>query len=108
MTKHVHKNISIGNFRDYETDIFQSAYDEICIYLKNIRYINSYGVQFIIPVRKKDGYRIKINKSSVSNDTGKAADLIEYLSTPLGSNFISGMVQKLIFENEKKRATPGL
>lgn len=109
-TKHIHKyGQSFGTLSTYDVDIFQCAYDEICICLDNTGYINCpSGVQFDIPIKKKAGFSIKVNKASVSNDSGKASDLIDFLSTETGGAFINGMIKKLIFENEKKRATPGL
>lgn len=111
MTKHIHaqvvRNSGIGS--TYDTDIFQCAYDEICICLHNIAYgMNGSWMQFDIPVKETPGYSIKVNKTSIGNDTGKAADLIDFLDTDTGRAFINGMVNKLIFEHPKKRTTPGL
>ena len=109
MTKHIHAMVDRENGRStYEVDIFQCAYDEICICLTNTIYFDRHSIQFDIPVKKAAGYSIKVNTASISNDTGSAADLIEFLDGWIGKNFISGLVNKLIFEHPKKRLTPGL
>lgn len=59
-------------------------------------------------LRKKTGFTIKVNTASVSNDTGKAEDLINFLDTDIGKSFICGMVHKLIFNHPKKSKTQGL
>lgn len=107
--KHIHARVTNkNNGLIYEADIFQCAYDEICISLSNILYFEPSFIQFDIPVKKKEGFRFKANTASISNDTGKAADLIDFLSTWPGNEYINCIIQKVIFDHPKKRLTPGL
>lgn len=92
----------------YRVDIFQCSYDEICISLENTLYGHGHSVQFDIPIRMSIGYAIKVNKSSIGNDSGKASDLIDFLLTDTGSAFVRGLVQKLVFDHPKKSKTLGL
>jgi hypothetical protein len=108
--KHIHTTFSPNNLSNahYDVDIFQDAYDSICVSLKNMAYVNPGLAQFCIPVCKKSGFAIKINKTCVSNNNGCAADLIDFLDSSTGHAFISPMIQKIIFDNDKKRGTAWL
>ena len=109
MSKHIiFKYYPTNRTSFYEVDIFQCAYDEICISLKNGLYYNPPIVQFWIPIKRAKGFSFKVNSASISNNTGSAADVINFLDSWIGDGFKCGMVQKLIFDNEKKRKTAGL
>lgn len=98
-----------GGMMDYDVRIFQGSYDEMVISLHNIRYVHSPGsVQFTIPVKKADSMSIKINSASVGCDSGKAEDLIRFLHESYSDIYIAKMIQHLIFDHKKRRATPGL
>lgn len=106
---HAHRTIdNESNGLMYDVDIFQSSYNEIVISLKNRLYHDPSSVQFVFRVREKEGIAWQVNKSSLSNDSGKAADLVEFFATWPGENYIRATVHKLIFNNAKKRCTPGL
>jgi hypothetical protein len=92
----------------YHVDIFQCAYDTICITLENGVYTRPAMIQFDIPVREKPGTVIQINKASISTDTGKAEDLIEFLDSENGKEFIPYIIQKLVFDHPFKSKMPGL
>lgn len=97
------------SMQDYDVRIFQGSYDEIVVSLHNIRYVHCPGsVQFAIPVKKADGMAIKINSLSVGCDSGKAENLIRFLHESYSDVYIAKMIQHLIFDHKKKRATPGL
>lgn len=94
---------------DYDVRIFLGSYDEIAVSLHNIRYINSgSSVLFTIPVRTAPGYSIKINSASVGCDNGTAEEVIKFFHEDYSDVYIAKMIQHLIFDNKKKRATPGL
>lgn len=94
---------------DYDVRIFLGSYDEIAVSLHNIRYVNSgSSILFAIPVRRADGFTIKINSASVSCDSGTAEEVMQFFHKDYSDVYIAKMIQHLIFDNKKKRATPGL
>lgn len=108
MTEHVHiHNFQPGTNRSfYDVDIFQCAYDEICIDVKNNLYNDPAHVQFDIPIKVAPGYSWKCNAASIGENEGKAENIIRLFSEY--DSFAWASVRKLIFEHPKKRATPGL
>jgi len=95
----------------YHVSIFQSAYDEICIALKNGCFSPAMGsVLFVFPVKTAPGCVAKINKTSVGTDDGKAESLINKLIRDdlCGPAFARAMVQQLVFNNPAKNKTLGL
>ena len=106
---HAHRIIdNENNGIMYDVDIFQSAYDEICISLKNRLYHDPTIIQFNFPIKQKAGVAWQVNKNSLSNNNGSAADMVDFFATWPGNNYIRATVHKLIFNNEKKRTTLGL
>lgn len=109
MVKHIHATMTPQNrSTPYNVDIFQCAYDEICIGLQNRLYHSGSFIQFDIPIKTAIGFAIKVNTASVGNNSGSAAALIDFLETDTGRAFIRGMVQKLIFDHPRKSKTLGL
>lgn len=97
------------SMQDYDVRIFQGSDKEIVISLHNIRYVHNPGsVQFTIPVKKADSMSIKINSASVGCDSGKAENLIRFLHENYSDIYIAKMIQHLIFDHKKRRATLGL
>ena len=90
----------------YDISIFQSSFDEICISIQNTIYHNPKIVQFIIPVKKEEGFSWKLNKASIGNDSGKSIDIIKLFSTY--NAYAKRSIQELIFNNPKKANTVGL
>lgn len=110
MTDHVHiYNFTPGPGRSfYNVDIFQCAYDEICICIENTIYRPEARtmLQFDIPIKKAPGYSWKCNVASIGENEGKAENIIKLFREY--DSFAWATVRKLIFEHPKKRATPGL
>ena len=106
MTKHIHatvmpRNVSYPTY--YEVDIFQSGFDEICICLKNNRFHGSFGSQFGVPVKATNEEGLKLTCTYVGVGTGNAADIIEILAEQKDTNLVREMVEKLIFDNQRRR-----
>ena len=106
MTKHIH----YYNFRPcnrwsvYDIDIFQCAYDEICLTLQNTLYQCGGSVQFDITIKPGNAY--KINAASITTPTGKAADFIEWLTDH--KEEAAAIAQTLVFNHPKRSKTLGL
>ncbi len=107
--KHILATVdNANNHMPYDVDIFQSAYDYITVDITNGLWHEGRHFQYDFPVKKRTGFIIKVNTASISTDTGKAEDLINFLDTDIGKSFIRGMVHKLIFDRPKKSKTQGL
>lgn len=110
MTDHVHiHNFTPGPNRSfYDVDIFQCAYNEICISLHNNLYNPDARteLQFDIPIKKAPDFSWKCNAASIGEKEGKAENIIRLFQE--WDSFAWASVRKLIFEHPKKRLTPGL
>ena len=110
MTEHVHiHNFTPGsNCSFYDVDIFQSAYDKICISLHKDLCSPDGGTcfQFDIPIKKAPGFCWKCNTASIGEKEGKAENIIKLFQE--WDSFAWASIRKLIFEHPKKRLTPGL
>ena len=83
----------------YSVSILQSAADVITIILKGGAGAERY---YWIPVKKCPGTRWKVNKKSVSNDTGEAADLIQFFIKPENVAYLRATINALIFSGNIK------
>lgn len=110
MTDHVHiYNFGVdGRSGRYDVDIFQCAYDEICISIQNTLYSPDARsvLQFDIPVRKAPGFCWKCNVASIGENEGKAENIISLFKN--NDAYAWASVRRLIFEHPKKRMTAGL
>lgn len=86
----------------YNIDMFQSAFDVITVAITDIAFYNGTGYAYIdIPVKKAQGFSWKCNKTSVSCDTGNAADLIKLFKE--FDAYAKATVRTVCFENQKNR-----
>lgn len=108
MTDHVqiHGFKADGRCGIYDIDIFQIAYDEICISIVNRIFTNPQHVQFFIPIREARGCCWKCNAASIGENEGKAENIIRLFMEHDAYAWAS--VRHLIFEHPKKSLTPGL
>lgn len=60
---------------------------------------------YIIPVKKASGYAIKINKRSVSNESGTAEEALKTLS--IVDCFLRKIAENIIFTGNIKQTTIG-
>lgn len=82
---------------DYDFNIMKYADDYIAIGIQT-SYTDKSGEKFFeIKVNQKDGCSIKINKTSISNDSGKADDLINFLGSWIGKNYIPKIIKQFCF-----------
>ena len=82
---------------DYDFNIMKYADDYIAIGIQEA-YTSKSGERFYeIKVNQKEGCSIKINKASISNDSGKADDLIDFLGSWLGKNYIPKIIKQFCF-----------
>ena len=86
-------------YSSYDVSILQDAYDVITLELKNSAGAKS---AYWIPVKKCDGVRWKVNKKSVSCDSGKAVDMIRFLVDPDNKAYLNATIRKLIFAGNIK------
>ena len=64
------------NNTHYKVFIMQYSYDEIIVNI-NYAFFKGHKKDIIIPVKKCAGFAWKLNKKSISCDSGKAADIIK-------------------------------
>ena len=104
-TKHIHINgyTHKSNKMYFDIDIFQTAFDYIVIMVKKPFYINlnyTPSDDYDIKICENPNIAFKINKMSLTNPRGSAADIIELFAEK--PEFAIMTVDKLIFENSNR------
>lgn len=83
----------------YEISILQYAADAITLILKNEAGRDRF---YCIPVKRSTGISLKVNKKSISNDTGNALDAIHFLVNPQNKDYLFATILELIFSGNIK------
>ena len=92
----------VSQFRPcYSVSILQSAGDVIAVTLTSEAGANR---AYWIPVKKCAGTVWKVNKKSIANDSGNAADLIQFLVNPENAAYLRATIRELIFSGNIKEA----
>ena len=99
--------LNFAKIRDESTgcrskvSILQDAADTLTMILKD-----SAGVErsYWILIKKCSGMAWKLNKKSISNDAGSAADMIDFLANPEHGSYLRATIKGLIFSGNIKAA----
>lgn len=83
----------------YQISILQYAADAITLILKNEAGRDRF---YCIPVKRSTGIAWKVNKKSISNDTGNALDAIHFLVNPQNKAYLFATIRELIFSGNIK------
>ena len=83
----------------YHITILQYSYDEICISIKDQARVER---SYIIPIKRKKSTAWKLNKKSISCDSGTAESMIRFLVNPENHTFLNLTLENLIFSGNIK------